>query len=318
MSADIGFAFGNVVFINAGFMSRNILKHELGHTLGLPHSSRGSEEYGDRWVWEGAAGRAARTCPCSTAFLYSPVHAHACDFLLDRDCRGWPMELRQLALPVTTRVAGLALSGCSRAPVRKERQSAAGSLPQLTCTVRLIPCPSCPQHPCSSDPMGYCERCSYNAPQLVYLGWAVPIARLSAANLPVGVVRSYTLPALTATRTSTLQITVNWPLLGVNSTAQFNGTYFVSFRRPVGQDVGLPAEYVGVSVHAVAAPGRNPYLQQVLQEPQELWLSMHAGLAVARASGGGANATSATVRVCRWTTSPVAQCPGLLAGTGGL
>ncbi len=187
-------------------------------------------------------------------------------------------------------------------------------IPVASQSLWLTPCPSCPQYSCSSDPMGYCERCSYNAPHLVYLGWALPIARLSAANLPVGAVRSYTLPALTAARTSTLQITVNWPLLDGNNTTLANGTYFVSFRRPVGQDVGLPAEYVGVSIHAVAAPGRNPYLQQVLQEPKELWLSMHAGLAVARVSGGGVNATTATVRVCRWTSSPIAQCAGLLAG----
>ncbi len=67
VSADVGFAMGNVVYINAGFMSRNILKHEIGHTLGLPHSSRGSEEYGDRWVGDGA-GRAGLGL-CSAGFL---------------------------------------------------------------------------------------------------------------------------------------------------------------------------------------------------------------------------------------------------------
>ncbi len=41
------------------------------------------------------------------------------------------------------------------------------------------------------------SRSSYNAPQLLFLGWAAVLATVSGASLPAGTLQYYTLPALT-------------------------------------------------------------------------------------------------------------------------
>ncbi|KAG2497119.1 hypothetical protein HYH03_004710 [Edaphochlamys debaryana] len=213
----VGFSSGNTVYIAGAFASSttapndylNVFKHELGHNIGLSHSGRGDNAYGD-----------------------------------------------------------------------------------------------------GSDPMGYCQRCLYNAPHMMQLGWSKPYATLSGTQLPPGVPSDpITIAALTARRNTPVVIYPDW--LPSSADAAYLGSAIVlSYRMRVGQDIGLPDEFDGaVSVHrapAVMGMGGDPYVEAVVAKGGRAVVA-GARLVVSVAPPTQATLSVAVVRVCRYAVSQ-AEC----------
>ncbi|KAG2497126.1 hypothetical protein HYH03_004717 [Edaphochlamys debaryana] len=216
--SDIGFSLGNTVFVRGDMASStisptsylNVYKHEVGHNLGLDHSSRNGEEYGDL-----------------------------------------------------------------------------------------------------SDPMGNCQRCLYNAPHMLQLGWATPYATLSGTQLPPGVPTDpITFAALTARRNTPVVINADW-LPNSADAIYRNSVIVLSYRMRVGQDVGLPDEFDGaVSVHrapaAMGMGGGATHVEAVVAKGGRAVVA-GARLVVSVAPPTQATLSVAVVRVCRYAVSE-AEC----------
>jgi hypothetical protein len=92
------------------------------------------------------------------------------------------------------------------------------------------------------------ETC-YNAPNMALLGWAAPVSSLRGGDLPPGRWIPFKLAALAASPYNHVLITPDWlpGLLG----SELTGSLYISYRAPVGCDVGLRYEHVGsVQVHS--------------------------------------------------------------------
>ncbi|KAG2449970.1 hypothetical protein HYH02_000074 [Chlamydomonas schloesseri] len=216
---DIGFSAGNNVYVRGDIGAGqndylNVFKHELGHSLGLGHSGRGTNSYGE-----------------------------------------------------------------------------------------------------SSDPLGYCQRCSYNAPHLLQMGWISATSTLTSQQLPVGVVsgKPWLLPALADVKASPAAALVIWPDWILDSEASGGmakyGAIVISYRTPIGQDFGLPDEYSGyVHVHRVPAlaAGADTWLEELVAPGASA--VVEAARLVVRVDievlgNVGSGAATAQVRVCRYATS---------------
>ncbi|KAG2497125.1 hypothetical protein HYH03_004716 [Edaphochlamys debaryana] len=209
--SDIGFSWGNTVYVRGDIASSaispndylNVFKHEVGHNLGLSHSGRGDNAYGD-----------------------------------------------------------------------------------------------------GSDPMGYCQRCLYNAPHMLQLGWSTPYATLSGTQLPPGVPSDpITIAALTARRHTPVVINPDWLPNSADPT-YLGSAIVISYRMRVGQDIGLPDEFDGaVSVHRATVPvGGTTYVEAVVAKGGRVVVA-GARLVVSVAPPTQATLSVAVVRVCRYAVS---------------
>lgn len=154
-----------------------------------------------------------------------------------------------------------------------------------------------------STPMGYCQRCSYVAPHLLYLGWSRAIANLTSAQLAPGTPLTYQLPALLDSVANTVAVHVDWPLVVPPGSLRPLGSapsVFLSFRIARGQDAGLPARFDrAVSIHTVASEGANTYLEGTVGAGAS-WSDPVLRLVVRMLSQSG---SMASISVCRFTSS---------------
>ncbi|KAG2497127.1 hypothetical protein HYH03_004718 [Edaphochlamys debaryana] len=159
-----------------------------------------------------------------------------------------------------------------------------------------------------SDPMGYCQRCLYNAPHMMQLGWSTPFATLSGTQLPPGVPSDpITIAALTARRNTPVVINADW-LPNSADAIYLNSVIVLSYRMRVGQDIGLPDEFDGaVSIHrAPALIGGTVYVEAVVAKGGRAEVA-GARLVVSVAPPTQATLSVAVVRMCRYAVSQ-AEC----------
>ncbi|KAG2490202.1 hypothetical protein HYH03_011329 [Edaphochlamys debaryana] len=184
----------------------------------------------------------------------------------------------------------------------------------------------------ASDPLQYnptCQRCLHIAPHQLQLGWATPLATLTAAQLPPGVPTApIRLPAFAAAKQSPVVIYLDW-LDGYGAVrmiesydtpqvAPYNGTVLVlSYRLRMGQDEGISDEFHdAVSVHRASLllgatldgtrVGGSPWLAAVVPKGGRTVLG-EVKLVVGVAPPTPGAPSVAVVSVCRFGGTP-AEC----------
>ncbi|PNH01370.1 hypothetical protein TSOC_012758 [Tetrabaena socialis] len=171
--------------------------------------------------------------------------------------------------------------------------------------------------------MGDGVRTCYNAAQMSLLGWAAPAANLSAADLPPGTWVTFALPAVSADPRNHVAIRPTW----LAGSMGMQGTLYVSYRAPVGCDVGLRADAAGrLQVHSFVSGSwmdtGNITLLQATVDLGRIWpdpASRSVGsdslrLAVRVLARGPLTDAVPWVRlaVCRYTVAKETSCGDLL------
>ena len=148
----------------------------------------------------------------------------------------------------------------------------------------------------------------YSAPQLLQLGWAIPLATLVRETLPVATDAEFTLPAIGGARSSALVIVPDWqPPASGSSLSSAWYSVVISYRVQGGQDEDLEGPFQGAaSIHFVArGPDVNPYFMGSAAAGRA-FVDRDTGLVVRVPSGGGSEAALQVV-VCRYDRAP-SQC----------
>ncbi|KAG2500267.1 hypothetical protein HYH03_001845 [Edaphochlamys debaryana] len=124
--------------------------------------------------------------------------------------------------------------------------------------------------------MGSGATC-FNAAQMSILGWAAPVATISAASLPAGRWVTFEIPALSANPYNNLLVKPTWlPNLSSGPDAR---NLFVSYRAPVGCDKLISKAFLGmVELHSLILnfPESMPFANNIttleaVVAPRTIW-----------------------------------------------
>ena len=154
----------------------------------------------------------------------------------------------------------------------------------------------------TTTPMGGASTApAYNAPNLLQLGFATPLALITREELAIDRPNVMTLPAQVDSPASAIHIHANWMLSGQVD------NLFVSYRTRRGVDGTLPASFhQRVLVHRHTRP--DPEAREAL--PTTLLKSLGPGQAHQETPYNlliavlSVDSSSATVSICRYSSSP--------------
>ncbi|GIL49884.1 hypothetical protein Vafri_6185 [Volvox africanus] len=111
--------------------------------------------------------------------------------------------------------------------------------------------------------MGSGRGTCYNAPNMAFLRWAVPLMTLGSRQLPRGIWTPFVLPALASSFRNHLLIYPEWLTGPMGDPA--SGALYVSYRVPVGCDEGLDTAYAGgVQIHSYVNTGGSGWRNNTL------------------------------------------------------
>jgi hypothetical protein len=154
--------------------------------------------------------------------------------------------------------------------------------------------------------LSYPLQVSYNAPNLMYLGWGAPNITLTRDNFPAATQLSIKLPKLGTTRNAFLIIVPDWPLPPSSGFSRSWYNMVVSYRTVGGVDPELHPWFDGAaSVHYIRTVAYSNPLVIARAAPGETYVDKDSGVVIKTPAAG--DGKTLTIQVCRYTVA-ASQC----------
>jgi hypothetical protein len=147
----------------------------------------------------------------------------------------------------------------------------------------------------ASSPMGWCcggAKC-HNAPHLLQLGWTKPMLNFVVLDMPLGRKITFTIPELALSNKNMVRIRPVWKTINANV------YIYISYRAPVGYDVGILPEWTNaVHVHSYVEgdPASLPMAEAQLVAGS-IWKNRAFGISVSVKVMNGTTATAILTNV---------------------